>query len=186
MPAIGVGTALTEGLVLHRAALTRLGGLHLLGSAVVALVGFGFGTKMDLSDGMSPDEAVALMGDMALLLVIASPFLMAFWFAPLLVVWDGVSTGKSVFFSFVASWRNWRSFSVYGLAVGVVGVVLPGLILLIVGAISAPLLSVLSVILRMLLLFVLAPVLMASVYLSYRDVFAVDDVADPDTATPDA
>jgi hypothetical protein len=185
LPGMSVGTALTEGLAAHRLPLMRLGGVHLLASAVVALVGFGMGTKIDLSDGMNPEEAVALLGDMALLLAIASPFLMAFWFAPLLVAWDGVSTGKSVFFSFVASWRNWRPFAVYGLALGLVGVVLPGLILVIVGAISTPLLNVLSVVLRMLLLFVLAPVLMASVYLSYRDVFAAADIAEPDVVTPD-
>jgi hypothetical protein len=60
----------------------------------------------------------------------------------------------------------------YGLALALVGAVLPGLILIAAGAISQSLLSILSVALRMLLIFVLAPTMVASVYLSYRDVFA--------------
>jgi hypothetical protein len=52
-----------------------------------------------------------------------------------------------------------------------VGALLPGLILIIAGLISAELVAILSVALRMLLIFVLAPTMVASVYLSYRDVF---------------
>jgi hypothetical protein len=59
----------------------------------------------------------------------------------------------------------------YGLAVTVVGIMAPGLMLVLASLISQSLVSVLSVVLRMLLLFVLAPTLIASVYLSYRDVF---------------
>jgi hypothetical protein len=38
---------------------------------------------------------MALATDLAIILVMASPLLMAFWFAPLLTAWDGVSAGKS-------------------------------------------------------------------------------------------
>jgi hypothetical protein len=51
------------------------------------------------------------------------------------------------------------------------GGVLPGLILVVAGLISPSLVAILSVALRMLLIFVLAPTMAASVYLSYRDVF---------------
>ena len=44
------------------------------------------------------------------------PVSLAFWHAPALVHWHGVSPGKSLFFSFVACLRNIRAFSVYGLA----------------------------------------------------------------------
>jgi hypothetical protein len=103
--------------------------------------------------------------------VLASPLLMAFWFAPLLTAWDGVSAGKSLFFSFVASWRNWRAFTAVrpGAGAGRRGAAgpdpdhrRPDL---------AGSLVILSVALRMLLIFVLAPTMVASVYLSYRDVF---------------
>ncbi len=149
----------------------RLGGLHLAGSSLLVLGGFALGEPVNIGDGIDPAEAMALAGDLALIFLMASPLLMAFWFAPLLTVWDGVGAGKSLFFSFVASWRNWRAFTMYGLTLILVGAILPGLILVIAGLISEPLLTVLSVALRMLLIFVLAPVMVASVYLSYRDVF---------------
>jgi hypothetical protein len=174
--ALEAGRALTpailsEGLSLQRIGMIRLGGLHLLGSTVLVLISLGFGSKFDLSDGMSETEAIDMLQELSILLLLASPLLMAFWFAPLLTLWDQVPAGKSVFFSFVASWRNWRPFAMYGLAVTVVGVMVPGLLLVLASLISQSLVSVLSVALRMLLLFVLAPTLIASVYLSYRDVF---------------
>ena len=128
-----------------------------------------------------PAEMLAML---ARLLLIAAPVLTAFWFAPLLVAWDGVPALKSVFFSFVASLRNWRAFAAYGLAVAMVGVVIPGLILLVAGSLSPTLLNIFSVALRMLLVFVMAPVLMASVYLSYRDVFHGVDSRSRGPATP--
>lgn len=162
---------LVEGISLQRVGMIRLGGLHLLGSTLLVLVSMALGTQLNLGDGMNEEEAVALLKELAVLLVFASPLLMAFWFAPLLTLWDDVPAGKAVFFSFVASWRNWRAFAMYGLAVLVVGVLMPGVVLVIASLISPSLVAILSVVLRMLLLFILAPVLVASVYLSYRDVF---------------
>jgi hypothetical protein len=109
---------------------------------------------------------------MAILLVLASPMLMAFWFAPLLTAWDGIGAAKSLFFSFVASWRNWKAFATYGVVLIFVAAIVPGVILIIAGQISGSLLTILNTALRMLLIFVLAPTMVASIYLSYRDVFA--------------
>jgi hypothetical protein len=169
----------------QRVGLMRLGGLHLIGSSLLVLGGLAFGEPINISDGMSQEEAAALLTDLGILLVVASPLLMAFWFAPLLTAWNGVSAGKSLFFSFVASWRNWRAFAMYGLALAVVGAVLPGLILIIAGLISQSLLAILSVALRMLLIFILAPVMVASVYLSYRDVFETRDPVEASPVLPD-
>jgi hypothetical protein len=105
---------------------------------------------------------------------------MAFWFAPLLTAWDGVGAAKSLFFSFVASWRNWRAFAAYGVVLVLVGAVVPGVILIIAGQISQSLLTVLNTALRMILIFVLAPTMVASVYLSYRDVFAAPPEPEPE------
>ena len=163
--------ALVAGISAQRAGLARLGGLHLVGSSLLVLAGFALGEPINISDGIDPAEAMALASDLAVIFLLASPLLMAFWFAPLLTAWNGVSAGKSLFFSFIASWRNWRSFAMYGLVLILVGAVLPGLILLVAGLISGSLLAILSVALRMLLIFVLAPTMVASVYLSYRDVF---------------
>ena len=172
---------LIAGISEQRLGLIRLGGLHLVGSSLLVLFGFALGEPINISDGIDQAEAVELAGDLAVILLMASPLLMAFWFAPLLTAWDGVSAGKSLFFSFIASWRNWRAFTVYALVL--VGAVLPGLILIIAGLLSQALLTILSVALRMMLIFILAPTMVASVYLSYRDVFAA--VA-PEPAPPDA
>jgi hypothetical protein len=179
------GEALLFGLSAQRAGLIRLGGLHLLGSSLLVLGGYAFGDPINISDGMSQEEAEALLTDLGIIMVLASPLLMAFWFAPLLTAWNGVSAGKSLFFSFVASWRNWRCFAMYGLGLALVGAVLPGLILIVAGLISQSLLGILSVALRMLLIFGLAPTLVASVYLSYRDVFETREPIEPSPPLPD-
>jgi hypothetical protein len=163
--------ALGRGLSEQRIGMIRLGGLHLVGSTVLVIVSLALGTELNLGDGMSEAEAMEMAKNLLILLVLASPLLMAFWFAPLLTLWDGVPALKSVFFSFVASWRNWPAFTMYGLAVTVVGVVIPGALLLLTSLVSGTFVSVLAVALRMALIFVLAPTLVASVYLSYRDVF---------------
>lgn len=166
------GAALAFGLQKRRAALIRLGGLHLLGSLVL----LGAGTAMDggqlplAGPGRNIDEQEMLVA-MARLMIVALPLIAAFWFAPLLTAWDEVESLKSVFFSFVASWRNWRAFAVFGLAVGAAAIVLPGLLLIAASGISATVLNVLSIALKMALIFVMAPVMMASVYVSYQDVF---------------
>ena len=166
------GNTLGFGISAQRVGLLRLGGLHLVGSSLLVLGGAALGEPINISDGMDQEEALALATDLGMLLVLASPLLMAFWFAPLLTAWNGVGAGKSLFFSFVASWRNWRAFAMYGLALALVGALVPGLILIVAGLLSQTLLDILSVALRMLLIFVLAPTMVASVYLSYRDVFA--------------
>ncbi len=162
---------LIAGIGAQRIGLMRLGGLHLVGSTLLVLGGFALGEPTNVSDGIDPAEAMALASDLAVILLLASPLLMAFWFAPLLAAWNGVGAGKSLFFSFVACWRNWRAFTMYGLALVLVGGALPGLILVVAGLISTTVVTIVSVALRMLLIFVLAPTMAASVYLSYRDVF---------------
>lgn len=162
---------LIQGLPERRVPLIRLGLIHLAGSTLLVIVGIVLGTDLTLDPEMSQERAMDLLKDLSILIALSSPLLMAFWFAPLLTLWDDVAPFKSVFFSFVASWRNWRAFSAYAIAVLVVGMFLPALILLVGSAISGALAQVLALVLRLFLIFVMAPVLVASVYLSYRDVF---------------
>jgi len=162
---------LLQGVRANQVNLVRLGGLQLVGSLLIlSISSLVEGGPQNLSgiEGADPAEMIGMIGR---LLLISAPVLMAFWFAPLLTAWDGVPATKSVFFSLIASLRNWRAFTAYGLGAAMAGVALPGLLLIAAGSISPTLLNVLSVALRMLLVFVMAPVLMASVYLSYRDVF---------------
>jgi hypothetical protein len=169
--------ALTAGINEQRVPLIRLGALHLAGTMVILIVNLAIdGGELfsDLPQGNLDESEMATL--LLRVMVIAAPVMMAFWFAPLLTGWDHVSPLKSLFFSAVASFRNWRAFLAYGLTAGGVGVALPGLILVVAGMIDASLVNMLSVVLRMLLVFLLAPALTASIYISYCDVFAADAV----------
>jgi hypothetical protein len=169
----GLGSiAITYGIPQHRVPLVRLGGLHLLGSIVILAAStiMEGGPVSLIGSGKSMDEE-EMVGAMARLMVVALPVIAAFWFAPLLTAWDEVPPLKSVFFSFVACWRNWRAFAVFMLTAAVVAIIIPGALLIAASAMSADLLSVLSIVLKMLLIFVMAPIMMATVYVSYQDVF---------------
>ena len=164
--------ALTYGIRQHANELVRLGGLHLLGSILILAIGLVFeGDRISSGGpGQSIDEQEMLMA-MARLFVVALPVISAFWFAPLLTTWDEVAPLKAVFFSFIAVWRNWQAFATYGATVVVAAIAVPGILLIIAGEIARPLLDVVAVALKMILVFVVAPTMMASLYVSYQDVF---------------
>ena len=117
-----------------------------------------------------PQEA-AILGALLRLMLMAAPLIIAFWFAPFLVGWDQVSPLKSLFFSMVASWRNWRALGTFTLGAILVAGIMPGIILIVISQIAGLALSVALVALRMMLVFLVAPVLTASIYVSYRDIF---------------
>lgn len=177
-------------------AMLRLGGLQLLGALLVILL------SMLLNDGNDPLSApltlpetpnmgegapadgtaaeaaaqAALLGRMMEVLLLAAPLIIAFWFAPFLVGWDRVGPVKALFFSTVASLRNWRAMLVFVAAAIALAGILPAFILIVVGQVSGMALSAAFIALRMILVFLVAPILTASIYVSYRDIFqpAVD------------
>lgn len=152
-------------------AMLRLGGLHLVGAfifvAVIMLLEGGGLKFVDFEKADDPEFLWSLLR----LFILAIPFLLAFLFAPYLVGWDGVPAAKSLFFSFVAAVRNWRALGGYVATVVLVSVALPGLLLVIAGLMPEFVVNVVQVVIRMLMLFVLAPALTASLYVAYRDVF---------------
>jgi hypothetical protein len=103
---------------------------------------------------------------------------MAYWYAPVLAGWHGLSPAKALFFSFVACVRNWRAFLVYSVAILVVATLVPGLMLGVLAAMLPSGAALVTVLMTVLLILVLAPTLFASFYVSYREVFvAVDEDA---------
>ena len=101
------------------------------------------------------------------------PVVMAFWHAPALVHWHGVSPGKSLFFSLAACWANRGAMLMYGL--GWLGVfLLGGLLMSLLGALLGGA-QALGVILYPVVL-LMASMFHTSIYFSYRDSF-VDDAA---------
>lgn len=61
-------------------------------------------------------QSSGFVGAMWLSLALYLPLSMMFWHAPALVHWHGVQPIKSLFFSLVACWRNWRAQLVYALS----------------------------------------------------------------------
>ena len=170
----------------NRNALLVLGAVYLAGSLGVfagsalvdggALLGIMMAGQQPPEDILQSDQ---LMLALQVTLILMVPLLMAFWFAPLLAAWDDMPAAKALFFSFIACARNWRPFLVYGLGVAFISAILPGIVLGIVGAVSAPMQKMVAVAMSLPLLFVFVPTLFASFYVSYRDVFVrTDEAAD--------
>jgi len=125
-------------------------------------------TGRPAEDTLQSDDFLQALGVAALLYM---PVLMAFWFAPPLAAWHGVGPVKALFFSFVACLLNWRPFLVYGAFSALVVLVLPLAVLL---ALTLASLKVAAMSLVFPVLLVLLPILFASFYASYRDVFGVE------------
>jgi hypothetical protein len=108
--------------------------------------------------------------------LLSAPLTMAFWYAPVLVAWHDLSIGKAVFFSFIACWRNWKPFLAYGFGLTLIALI----VVIFVGqlALGLGMLQATAPILTVLFLLVLAPVLFATFYISYRDVFAAPPAVD--------
>jgi len=113
------------------------------------------------------------------------------WFAPALVVFRGVSALEAMKLSFLACLRNWVPFLIYGLiaiGIGIVGVIVVVVILAFVGvgAIAGGTTGgIMAFIGAMLLLFVVivamalivGPIVIGSVYSSYKDTLDAEDPA---------
>ena len=158
------------------AKLLQLGGYYL----IFMLLTLGISSLADggvlmrqLLFGTVPPEGALKDGSYvtALLLaaIVATPAFMGFWFAPLLVAWHGMGIAQALFYSFFASLRNWRAFTVYGLAL-FGGLMLLSTCLAVLGlsmggreqALRGAMLG---------LLLVMLPAVTASFYYSYKDVF---------------
>lgn len=118
-------------------------------------------------------ESGRLVLPAALVMGLLTPLLMAYWFAPILAAWHRLPMGKSLFFSLVACWLNWRAFLAYGLGLALVGVVGPGLVLGLVLLVFPGAAGFLAVVMTLPMVLLLAPIVFASFYVSYRDVFGV-------------
>jgi hypothetical protein len=114
------------------------------------------------------DEALAAAAILAAAAYL--PVMAAFWFAPPLVAWHAASPAKALFFSFFACLMNWRAFAVYGALVALATLAVPLAVLkaLLAAAGGEPRLAA-SLVFGFVLL--VLPILFASFYASYRDVF---------------
>ncbi|HNJ76027.1 MAG TPA: BPSS1780 family membrane protein [Azospira sp.] len=161
-----------------------LGGLYLatsltaLGASALADGGLFLQTMIG-SYKPSPEELASgeFLAAAQIALILMAPVIMAWWYAPVLVAWHGFSAGKALFFSLFACLRNWRAFFAYTACALFFGGILPGILLGVLVAIVPGAASVASTLFMLPLMFVLAPTLVASFYVSYRDVFTDSELA---------
>lgn len=141
--------------------LITIGGIYLVGQVLILglFMLVGGDVLMDLLiDGKRVDEnelksvsgnmlSASLVG-----LTLSVPLMMATWFAPLLVIFNGMGAVDAMRLSFVACLKNIIAFQIYG--------------------ITLVALVILATMPYGLGLFILIPTLFGSIYASYRDIFA--------------
>ncbi|MGA1553052.1 MAG: BPSS1780 family membrane protein [Burkholderiaceae bacterium] len=105
--------------------LLQMGLLYFLGLVVVLVLAWMVdGGSLFRAVSQSPEEltdpTISMDPSLQWGLIVAIlgylPVLMAFWYAPQLVVWGQFPVAKALFYSFFAVWRNRRAFLVYGLS----------------------------------------------------------------------
>jgi hypothetical protein len=104
------------------------------------------------------------------------PVMMAYWFAPVLAAWHRLPLGKSLFFSFIACWLNWRPFLAYGLGLLLVAGIIPGVLLGILLLIFPGAQAFMTSIVIVPLALIIAPAIFASFYAAYRDIFGISEI----------
>lgn len=158
--------------------LITLGGLYL----ATSLVALGASSMADgglflktMVGGYKPSPEEIASGDFLaaaqIALILMAPVIMAWWYAPILVAWHGFAAGKSLFFSLFACMRNWRAFLGYSACALIFGALLPGIMVGVLVSLIPGAASIASTLITLPIMFVLAPTLVASFYVSYRDVF---------------
>lgn len=123
--------------------------LALGASGLAALMGIGGTTSIDYAALLSAGAAIFIVGMVAV--VVALLVAMAYWFAPALVVLNGEPPLVALRKSFMASWRNFGAFLLYGVIY--IGLAIVATIPLGLGW------------------FVLGPMLVGSCYAGWRTIF---------------
>jgi uncharacterized membrane protein len=157
---------LFEGFQRNAGRLATVGGLYLLailGTMIIAAILGGIlaalvsvGMDPQAFDSNDPNAVMAVMGPVTAIIVLIVlgaiiPVIMAYWFAPALVMLDGMTPVAAMKLSFTGCLRNIVPFLVYGLA-----------------SFGLALIAILPFFLGLL---ILSPILMASMYTAYRDIY---------------
>ena len=152
-----------------------LGITILIGIIVVAILGVSFAAILAGGGEPTPEDIQALLlpGALAVLVAIAValPLYMFLWFAPPLIVLGGLDVGAALKASFFGCLKNIVPFLVWSVAViGLwLAVLIPCALVWLSLGIGAAIATYFLLAIAWAVL--LGPVLVASVYLSYRDIF---------------
>ena len=164
-------------------AMITLGAMYAVGFLVImgisSLIDGGQFAKLYLVGGKITEELVlqsSFQAAMWVTLALYLPLSLMFWHAPALVHWHGVTPVKSVFFSFMACYKNFGAFTVYGLVwVGVfmVAIVGVGLIATLLGNPAMATLAMFPIALIFFAMF------FTSIYFTFRDSFEATQEGTP-------
>jgi hypothetical protein len=155
--------------------LITLGGISLVGNLLIAMIITAIGgdammtiMKFAGQTSIAPEAVHAVQQAMSKATLAATvgaalslPLMMALWFAPLLVYFHGMKPLRAIVYSFWACWKNAMPFLLYGL------VVLAALIMVMPVSLATRQID--------LGLWLLAPILIPTIYTSYRDLFHAGD-----------
>ncbi|WP_374340118.1 BPSS1780 family membrane protein [Methyloversatilis sp.] len=166
------------GLMDNARALVQLGFVHLGGSLLVVLLHTLLFQPPE--GGVTEADEAQFIRTLMQLLPLVLPLILVMWFPPYLIAAASLPLGKSLFFGAVAVVRNAGAFVVYFAGAAMLGVGLPMLIVQVLTG-DDVFSGMLRFLLRMTLLFALVPTLAASLYVSFRQVFAP---AEPSPADP--
>ena len=172
----------------HRRTMFHLGGLYAVIFLAVMLVSTladgGTFAKVYFGGAPMTPEVIAADSFQAALwvsMLLYIPLSMMFWHAPALVHWYGMPAIKSLFFSFVACWRNLKAFAVYVLVWGAVFMAAGTVSLLVSSLLGDPQLMM-AVFMPVALM--VAAMFFTSMLFSVRDCFATDVYDESPASTP--
>lgn len=161
----------------NAAQLVTIGGLTLMGNLLVMMIVVGVGGEplaammkavqqgAPLAPQMEAEASAAVRRALLVGIAVSVPLLMALWYAPLLVYFNDMGPIAALKSSFVACLRNMAPMLVYGAAIfaGMFIVLFAMLIARRAGLVLGP---------YDLALWVLTPIVLPSIYASYRDIYA--------------
>ena len=163
-------------------ALYAAGFLALMG--VSALVDGGQFARLYLVGGKITEELVLQDGFQAAMWVAMGlylPLSLLFWHAPALVHWHGMAPSKSLFFSFMACYKNFAAFTMYGLAWAGVFAISAILVSLIATLLGNPMMATVA-------MFPVALVIVAmfftSIYFTFQDCFDASPPGEAEASGP--
>lgn len=172
----------------HRKTMFHLGGLYaaiFLGVMLVStLLDGGTFAKVYFGGAAMTPEVVnndAFQAALWVSMLLYIPLSMMFWHAPALVHWYGMPAVKSLFFSFVACWRNLKAFTVYVVAWAAIFIAAGTLALVITSLMGNP--EQMMVVFMPLALMV-AAMFFTSMLFSVRDCFSTDVYDEPPAPLP--
>lgn len=154
----------------RRPALIRLGLFQFAASAIFALLSVLIEWVVDTPTDMGQLTAKDVLLNLLPLFIVMIPVFMAFCFAPVLTAWHDMPPAKAMFFSFVATWRNVGAFVMHFLNCLIV-IMAVGFVRVLISGLFPSMSDAVGYVLQLLMLLAFVPMLMASVYIAYLEIF---------------